>query len=217
MKQKHAVLTGEQLRLFYQRANTSPDGEIFLLMICTGMRVGELLALHWQDLDMQARTLIIQRTIHAMGPNTDRPLDRARVIQLPPALLERLRTHRAKQQDIRTMAGDLWAEHGVIFATSAGGYVSLALLRRRLHRLLSEVDLSPCSVHVIRNSTIALFYALGIDPLVIHTLVGFKLADSATVNLVSPSLSMGEDAIQRLINYLSEEKGGDRHAEIGRA
>lgn len=93
MKQGHTAiqaLTGEQLRLLYQRASTSPDGEIFLLMICTGIRAGELLALRWQDLDMQARTLTIQRTVHAMGPNQDRPLDQARVIQLPSALLERL-------------------------------------------------------------------------------------------------------------------------------
>lgn len=210
------TLTGEQLRLLYQHASTSPDGEIFLLMICTGIRVGELLALRWQDLDMQARTLSIQRTIHAMGPDRDRPLDQARVIQLPPALLERLRTHQAKQQEIRDTAGDLWTECGVIFATSAGGYGSLALLRRRLHRLLSEVGLSPCRVHAIRNSTVQALYALGVDPHTIRALIGFRLVNTITAQLAPISSSMGEDAIQRLMDYLSEEKGGDRYAEISR-
>lgn len=204
MKRKHAVLTGEQLRLLYQRASASPDGEMFLLMICTGMRAGELLALRWQDLNMQTRTLTIQRTIHAMGPDTDRPLDQARVIQLPPALLEHLRTHQAKQREVRVSAGDLWTERGVMFATSAGGYSSLALLRRRLHRHLLDVNLSPCRVHAIRNGTVQALYSLGVDPHIIRALVGFRLVTIIT-QLAPISPSMGEDAIQRLMDYLSEE------------
>lgn len=210
------TLTGEQLRLLYQRASTSPDGEMFVLMICTGIRAGELLALRWQDLNTQARTLAIQRTAHAMGSDRDRPIDQVRVIQLPPPLLERLRTHQAKQQEIRDAAGALWTERGVMFATKTGGYGSLALLRSRLDQLLSEVGLSPCRVHAILNSTIAVFCALGIDLQVIHTMLGFKLADRAMAHLIPPSLSMSEDAIQRLMNYMSEEKGDDRYAEISR-
>lgn len=112
--------------------------------------------------------------------------------------------HQAKQQEIRGSAGNLWTERGVIFATNTGGYSSLALLRRRLHRLLLEAGLLPCRVHAIRNSTVQVLCALGVDPHIIRALLGFRQVTITTL-LAPISPAMGEDAIQCLMNYLSEE------------
>jgi integrase len=64
--------------------------DIIELMIATGARIGEVLALRWRDIDLRAKTLDINATIKTeSGLGTHRkPLPNARLVALPePAVL----------------------------------------------------------------------------------------------------------------------------------
>jgi integrase len=54
-------LTVEQIRTLINACRTARDQLIIWLLADTGMRKGELLGLHWSDLDWKARTLAIVR------------------------------------------------------------------------------------------------------------------------------------------------------------
>lgn len=47
----------------YTTNNPSPKNLGILLTICTGMRIGEICALQWKDIDLQERTIHVCRTI----------------------------------------------------------------------------------------------------------------------------------------------------------
>jgi integrase len=89
---------------------------LFRLLLATGLRRGEALALHWSDVDLDAGLLRVRWTLSrtSQGLQLDEPkTDKSRqTVPLPRSAIETLRAHRTRQlEDQRTAAG-AWQEHG---------------------------------------------------------------------------------------------------------
>lgn len=85
-----------------------------VLIAATGMRRGEVLALAWDRVDLDAGTLKVAATIGRIGgqlvisaPKTERS---RRIIPLSPAVVALLRKHRATQAAEKLRAGNQWQE-----------------------------------------------------------------------------------------------------------
>jgi integrase len=98
------VWTGEQLRAFLDWSQSTDDDlhVAWLVLAMTGMRRGEALALQWRDVDFDASTIAVRRSVTvvktkgkgeelAVGtPKSNKP----RVIDIDPQTLAALRAHR---------------------------------------------------------------------------------------------------------------------------
>ncbi|MGX7244562.1 tyrosine-type recombinase/integrase [Enterococcus quebecensis] len=58
----HAITSKEQKKL-KEKAATHPNGLAILLALETGMRIGEIAGLKWQDIDFSSNVLTVKRTI----------------------------------------------------------------------------------------------------------------------------------------------------------
>jgi integrase len=58
----HRALTAEEQKLFMQESRDSYYYELFALALCTGMRLGEILALTWGDIDYINNVIHITKT-----------------------------------------------------------------------------------------------------------------------------------------------------------
>jgi integrase len=93
------------------------------------MRQGELLGLKWEDIDMEAATLHVQRTLStAMGKgfsfNPPKTSKSRRSIRIPKLALHTLRRHRAGQLEERMKVAGLWQDHDLVFTTGVGTPIS---------------------------------------------------------------------------------------------
>jgi integrase len=126
------VLTQEQVQSL-AAAKDDPHYALFVLALSTGMRQGELLALRWQNLDLQRRTLHVRATLNiqeilksalhdqpgaATGRDQNGTRDRERMLFAPPKTkgsrrqiqlsvlaVEALQAHRVRQYERRLAAG----------------------------------------------------------------------------------------------------------------
>jgi len=92
------------------------------------VRSEEARALTWEHVDLEAGTISVWRPVRARG---DTKTNRSRrTLKLPEIAVEALRGQRERQARERAGAGELWQEHGLVFATSVGtGYESHNLRR----------------------------------------------------------------------------------------
>ena len=108
---------------------------LYVLAVTTGMRLGELLALKWQDVDLENATVSVRRTLTRTGgrytlgePKTKKS---GRSIRLTPQAKEVLRQHLERQLwDIR-MRGDTYTDHGLVFTTDTGASLNPSNMRQR--------------------------------------------------------------------------------------
>ena len=57
------VLSEEQERLFFEAVRGQRYYELFYILLYTGMRIGEALALEWEDVDFEKKTISVTKTI----------------------------------------------------------------------------------------------------------------------------------------------------------
>jgi len=99
------------------------------------MRQGELLALKWQDVDLENATASVKRTLtctggcYALGePKTKKS---RRSIRLTPRATDVLEQHLERPLwDIR-MLGDNYADQGLVFSTDTGAFINPSNVRQR--------------------------------------------------------------------------------------
>jgi integrase len=144
----------------------------------TGMRLGELLALRWADMDLEAGALHVRATLRYRNAETyyfdppKTPKSRRRVA-LGPAAREALRRHRARQLEERLAAGQLWRDDDLVFATPNGRAIcGNHLAGRDLPALLRRAGLPRIRFHDLRHTCATLLLRQGVHPLIVSTMLG---------------------------------------------
>jgi integrase len=118
------ALVPEEARRFVDAAAGAPNEALLLTAICTGLRPGELLALHWDDVDLAKGILTVRRAWkgrdeyrHIGEPKTRSSI---RTVGLPTVAVEALRRNHIAQQRWRT-TDDCPAEWELLVFSSAAG------------------------------------------------------------------------------------------------
>lgn len=163
-----AVLDAEHLAAFVQAAAGERLEAFFLVAVATGMRPGELAGLRWKDVDFKAGAVTVRQamTKDADGKPTFAPpkTERGeRTIALPPAAVEALKVHRARQREERfAAAGSEAPMPETVFVTEEGKPLSaedLANVRRRPLRRIARKAFMPEHVQGCDTCTPALWLA----------------------------------------------------------
>jgi integrase len=117
-----AYLTPDQVRSLLLAAKPSRYAPLFELLVNTGLRRGEALALHWSDIDLDAlrvRGTLARIAGELVVTETKTPRSR-RVVPLSPTAERLLRDVRANQRVERLRAGSVWQPTPYVFTTELG-------------------------------------------------------------------------------------------------
>jgi integrase len=123
-------LASEEARQLLETAKETSDRleALYVLALNTGMRQGELLALKWDDVDLERGVLRVRRTLTREGgsfalgePKTKKS---RRTIRLTAAAVEALRAHLSRQLAEMERMGSLYQPGGLVFATETGTIIN---------------------------------------------------------------------------------------------
>jgi len=187
-------------------AENNTSGDAVILALYTGLRLGELLALRWEDVDLERGTVSVRRTLENVSGTTFREPKTAkgrRVVPVGPTVVERLRRRRRLQHAECLAAARSWHDQGLVFPSADGGVLSGFALRRAFYRLLSKAGLPRVRFHDLRHTHASLLLARGVHPKVVserlgHATIGITLD---TYSHVLPGLQ--EEAADDLDEWLS--------------
>lgn len=143
-----------------------PFRTIFFTMLCTGMRVGEVTALKWKDLDYKNNLIIIQRNVfrgpigkYGMGDKTwifgtPKSKESDRKVFMIPALKTALLRHSEQSQS---------NEFGLVFSTKTGNPYDRSMLRAKLNAATEAASLKHIRLHDCRHSNASWLLASGVN------------------------------------------------------
>jgi integrase len=167
------------------------------LALATGMRRGELLALHWCDVDLDKATLRVERSVEetkAHGLRIKPPKTKAgrRNVSLPGATVAMLRAHRAEQMRIRLSCG-IGEKPELVFGTLGDELRSPNNLSSQWRRILRTRNLPQVSFHSLRHAHVSILIDQGIDLLKISRRIGHTRA-SITLDKYGHLVGGNDDA-----------------------
>lgn len=190
-------------------------GVIWRLLILTGMRRGELLALRWSDVDLVKRTISISRTITRVRPGVERIGDTTktrnslRTIPLPASCVAPLKAHRLRQLEQRVAAPTWSNEDGeLLFTTSTGRPYSTSFIGGRFHAAVARTNLPQIPPHGLRHSFATALLLAGVNPKVAADLLGDSVATILKIYSHS-SPDVREEAVKRFDELLAGLGAGD--------
>ncbi len=205
-------LTADEARQFLAATRGHRLHALFELALHTGLRKGELLGLRWEDLDLDAGTAAVRRTLQrttAGGLTTLPTKTRAseRRITLPSRCVQSLKLYHEQQKRERESAGTTWQHNGNVFTTAQGRPIDPTNLTRAFTTLLRKADLRRIRFHDLRHSTATLLLEQGVELVVIKELLGHAHIGATATVYAHVRLRLQRDAIDTLSTALDGPAG----------
>nr|WP_239080856.1 site-specific integrase [Streptomyces coelicoflavus] len=195
-------LTADEARQFLSTTRGHRLHALFELALHTGLRKGELLGIHWEDLDLDAGTAAIRRTLQRTStgglttlPTRTRASERR--IALPTRCVQSLKLHHEQQERERHAAGTEWQHNWYVFTTPQGRPIDPTNLTRAFTTLLRKAGLRRIRFHDLRHSTATLLLEQGVELVVIKELLGHAHIGVTATVYAHVRLRLQRDAIDR--------------------
>ena len=123
-----------------------------ILLIATGMRIGEAIALDWSDVDLEAGTIRVSRSRKLGGGIGGTKGDRARLVVMDSTTVTMMRGHRREAGSVT----------GPVFCLLSGSRLDPSNVRTRGHAAaLERSGLPPLRLHDLRHTMATLAVSAG--------------------------------------------------------
>jgi integrase len=186
-------LTLDEVRRLLSAARGSRFEAALVVAVVTGVRLGELLALRWDDIDLgDAPTVRVRGTLQRadgrlqiLEPKTAQSV---RVIAIGRLGAGALRAHHVRQAEERLRIGSCWTDRDLVFPNVWGEYMNPEWFRRKeFYPLLDAAGLRRIRFHDLR-----------------HTFATLQLANNQPLKIVSEMMGHTRIAItQDLYTHVS--------------
>ena len=178
---------------------------IAALALATGMRRGELLALRWQDVDLDCGKLRVERSLEQTkaGLRFKSPKTKhgRRSISIPPSVVSELRAHWKAQQEQRLALGLGKApDDALVFSTWDGQTRSPNALTKEWSVAMAAAGIN-ASFHSLRHSHASSLIAAGIDVLTISRRLGHA-SPSITLSVYGHLFSNTDDRAAEVVEAM---------------
>jgi integrase len=119
------ALDDDEKRLLLAATTGTSIRGLVLLALATGMRRGEILAMRWADVDLEAGTLAVRSTVlesrrDGVSIKETTKGGRGRQIRTATSTVSFLRRHKAEQNEVRVFCGKSWHNNDLVFPQATG-------------------------------------------------------------------------------------------------
>lgn len=202
---KRKALTVPQQKVFEEFLKRPEEARwqpVFMVMLYTGMRVGEITGLQWEDIDLKEGFITVNKTLvyYARGDekakggrnrystykmNTTKTVAGFRMIPILPVVREMLELEKKTQEmlDIRCEA-EVDGFHNFIFVNRFGHLQHQGTLNKALRRIIRDCNciqidkkgetLPPFSCHTLRHTFVTRLCEADVNIKAIQAIVGHK-------------------------------------------
>jgi integrase len=171
------TLSATQVHRLFETTRGDRWHALWVVLVTSGLRLGEATALRWSDLDLQKGQAVIQRSVQRQRDRgmvfvEPKSLSSLRTVQLPPAAVAALQAYRPWLLERRLAAGEGWQDLDLVFPALTGGPVDPARVNTAFHAALHKADLPRLRPHDLRHTAATLLLEQGIHPKIVQDLLG---------------------------------------------
>lgn len=155
-KNDNNFLTAEELKDFLSNAKelvTITNYTLIVLLAFTGLRKGEALGLKWENIDIENKTLVVERTRDAYGSRSPKTKNSYRTILIDDTLISQLKSYKTWCKATKLGCGNhLYEDDYVFISQQAGNPISEHLLDYSMNKITSKTECKRITPHGLRHT-----------------------------------------------------------------
>lgn len=203
------TLKSNEIAAFLDEAKDSGCYEFYLLEITTGLRLGEILALTWDDLNINEKMITINKQVQRIGKElritTPKTKDSIRKISICDECLKQLLILRNRQR----------VDTKLMFPSPiTGGYRDPSSITRKLHRMQKRAGIPQIRFHDLRHSFATLSLERGMDIKTISHMLGHTDAGFTMNTYMHVTDTMQQTVAAAMGNLITEKENEKRNKLI---
>lgn len=195
----------EQDRLCqYLSSDLNPANIGILVCLFTGIRIGEVCALQWEDISLSDQTIHVHQTMQRVQNKQEaETATKTRVIITAPKSACSIRT---------IPIPDMLAEYIIQHKTSATGYfltnsclqyMEPRVLQMRFKQALKKCSVESANYHSLRHTFATRCIELGFDVKSLSEILGHASVNITMNRYVHPSMDLKRENMQRLSDFIA--------------
>jgi len=177
--------------------NITPTGTGILLSLYTGMRIGEVCALRWSDIDFNERIIHINHSIVRINEFTDKRRRTKYIIGSPKTeSSDRDIPISSLLYDVLISCRSLYSSEYVVSSTS--GFVSPRTFENRYKKIICKLKIQKLNYHSLRHTFATKCIECGVDIKSLSEILGHSNASITMNTYVHSSLEMKRKQIEKI-------------------
>ena len=178
-----------------------------ILTIFTGVRLGELMGLEWQDVDFRNGIISINRSsqyLSDMGVFTKVPKTESsiREIAIPEFIISLLEEYKLWYEEQKSLYSELWTNSDRLFVQADGKPMHPSSISKWFVKYVGTIGLPVINFHGLRHTNASLLVAQNVDIAVVSARLGHAQISTTLDFYVHPLLSHNRKAGYALENLL---------------
>ena len=211
-KPKRKSYDDEQTKILLENLELLPSEDTkykvaIILTVFTGVCLGELMGLEWQDVDFKNGIISINRSsqyLADMGVFTKVPKTESsiREIAIPEFIISLLDEYKLWYEEQKSIYGGLWTNSDRLFVQADGKPMHPSTISKWFVKYVGQIGLPVINFHGLRHTNASLLVAQNIDIAVISARLGHAQISTTLDFYVHPLLSHNRKAGYALENLL---------------
>jgi integrase len=206
-KMKRAVLDEQQTKDFLELLDTKSWDEdfkrIIRVLLFTGMRCGECLALSWDDIDFDDKTISINHNLADVAGKhyltTPKTANSIRTIGMSDTLATIFKEQQKYVNELSMALGGRFVHPEMVFPSALGNYRDRSALNTSFKRFLKGTEFDFLTLHQLRHCNATLLLNSGVDIKIVSEHLG-HCDIGVTANIYADVLKSTKSKVADLIS-----------------
>lgn len=168
-----------------------------LVSLFTGIRIGELCALRWEDISLHEQTIHIHQTMQRIQDRSSANKKTKIVITAPKSACS-IRTIPLPDQLITVIASYKTTDTGFFLTNSSERYIEPRTMQNKFQKALKHSSIKTVNFHALRHTFATRCVELGFDVKSLSEILGHASVNITMNRYVHPSLELKKQNMQRL-------------------
>ena len=215
-KPKRKYYDDDQCKILLENLEQLDEEEIkyktaIILTIFTGVRLGELMGLEWNDIDFRNGIVSINRSsqyladtgIFTKVPKTESSI---REVAIPDFVISLLEEYKLWYDEQKSLYGELWINSNRLFVQADGKPMHPSTISKWFVKFIGQIGLPVINFHGLRHTNATLLIAQNIDVAVVAARLGHAQITTTFNFYVHPIIAHNKKAGFALENLLLSKK-----------